>query len=460
MPYVYDPNLDEDNENEGNESGAPKLASGSSSNEAPSGAAPSQAGKELDTGSGYQNLDKYLSTNQSQQFGQQVLGKVGDKIDTAKQNQANASQDFQNKVQSANYTPDQEKINQTLANPTQGDAKDFQKWMSQSYEGPKSLAENQDSWNQYWSGTNQAQSESKALGSEAGRFSLLDSYFGRPQYNFGEKSLDNLLIQQSGTGRETRNLQNQAAQLRSQGEQQAKNLQGAAATRAGEVAQNRGQVNQAFNQAQDQAQGAINQTLSDAQAGRLAEQNAARQAMSQGQITRDQLAKLGLAEGQDLYNLDLGNYLTASPNLSREQVATDDQRARLDALSQLAGIEQSFLGGKQDMGSAYGFDQGRFQGDIQNTQNQMKDLEPQFSKGAMEAALNMGRAPVSDQNYFSFSNLLPSNDFNTNLDYIKQQRNKWAGDPAQQEKVAAIDRVLNAYNQYQGLNTGRRLGVV
>src|SRR4051812_29403483 len=110
-PYAYDPNLQDDDENQGGASGASpvQLAGGSSTAEQSGGgggAAPGSQDKKLNTGSGYQNLDKYLNTNQSQQFGQKVLGKVGDTLDTAKNNQMQASDQFKNQVQSANTTAD------------------------------------------------------------------------------------------------------------------------------------------------------------------------------------------------------------------------------------------------------------------------------------------------------------------------------------------------------------------
>lgn len=368
MPYVYDPNLDKDKEDQEGQlaSGASevKLAGGSSTSEAQGSEPNSTSGKELNTGSGYQNLDKYLSTNESQKFGNQVLGKVGETLDTAKQNQAQASDAFKNQVTKANYTPEQSQLGEVLANPSQANAKDFQNWMTQTYSGPKSIGESQNNWNKFWSGTNQANTNAKLLGSEAGRFSLLDTYFGRPQYNFGEKSLDNLLVQQGGIGRETRNLQNEATQLRSKGEEQAKNLQGFAANRAGEVNQSRENVNQAFNQAQGQAQQEVQNALQQSQSQRSAEQAALRSNLAQGRATQDQMAKLGLREGQELYNLDLAKYLSLNPNLTKEQVATDEQRARLNALSQLAGQQQTYLGAKENASNAYGFDSGRFQQDV------------------------------------------------------------------------------------------------
>lgn len=398
MPYVYDPNLDPDEEDQnGLPSGASevKLSEGSSSNEQmASGASPQGQQKELNTGSGYQNLDKYLNTNQSQQFGQKVLGKVEGTVDTAKQNQAQAADQFKNQVNTANYTPDQEKLNQTLASPEQGNPKDFQKWMNQSYEGPKSLAEDQNSWNKYWSGTNQANTNAKMLGTEPGRFSLLDSYFGRPQYNFGEKSLDNLLVQQSGLGKQTRNLQNQATLLKSQGEEQAKNLQGVAAQRSAQVDQSRNQVNDAFNQAETGIKDEIAKAVEQANLTRSSDQGAIRDAIANGYLSDDQLSRMGLSRGQKAYNLNLSDYLNIDPSaLTGEQVASDTQRSRINALAQLAGIDQTDLGEKQAMSDAYGFDSGRFLSDVggrenaYNTQNTALTTQAQNLQSELDKAI-------------------------------------------------------------------------
>jgi hypothetical protein len=375
MPYVYDPNLeqDKDSQNQAGQSGSVNLSQGSttpagttSSSASGQSQAPASGKKALDTGSGYQNLDKYLQTNQSQQFGNQVLGKVQGTLDSAKQNQSQATNQFTNAVNSSNSTPDQATVNDTIAKADPTQSQTFQGWMNQSYQGPKSLAEDQDAYNKYWSGTNQAQTNAQQLGSEAGRFSLLDSYFGKPQYNFGQKSLDNLLVQQSGLGSQTQNIQNQAAQLKSQGDAQAKTLQGVAATRAGQVDQNRQMVNNAFDAAQSQAQGAVNQTLTDAQAQRTAQQQKLQSDLTNGSLDDDELSSLGLQSGQNLYNTDLTKYMNSNSDpITKEQVATDDQRSRLNALSQLAGQSQSYLGDKQDLGKAYGFDLNKFNTDAQ-----------------------------------------------------------------------------------------------
>jgi hypothetical protein len=420
MPYFYDPNLDQENQNGGSATSA-QLAGGSSSNEAPtaSGASPSGQKKELNTGSGYQNLDKYLNTNDAGQFGQKVLGKVGDTISSAQQNQAQASDQFKNQVQSANYTPDQDKVNSAIAHPEQADAKQFQQWMKQSYQGPKSLAEDQKDWNQYWSGTNQAETNANLLGSEPGRFTLLDNYFGRPQYNFGQKSLDNLLVQQAGLGDQTKSLQNQAAQLRSQGEENAKSLQGVAAQRAGEVEQSKTGVNQAFNQAQGSAQDQIAQATQAANDARLAETNALKSNLTNNALTDDQLSKLGLTRGQNIYGMNLNDYFNVNQTpLSNEQVATDEQRTRLNALAQLAGQDQTYLGAHLDPAAAYGYDVNRLNTDVGRTQslyNQGLDQinqSLQSQNSSIQNSLNQGRhvtittngVPLTDQQIIDYQN--------------------------------------------------------
>jgi hypothetical protein len=447
VPFVYDPNLDHDkNEEQGIASGAPQIAQGSSSNEAPaaSGSTPT-AKKELNTGSSFQNIDKYLSTNQSQQFGNQVLGKVGDTLNTAKQNQADASQAFNSQVQSANYTPDQEKINQSLNKPEEANAKDFQKWMSQSYQGPKSLAEDQSDWNKYWSGTNQAQAQSKALGSDAGRFSLLDSYFGRPAYNFGEKSLDNLLVQQSGLGKETRDLQNQAAQLKSQGQAQATGLQNLAANRAGEVEQSRKQVNDAYGQAQTGAQDAISQATQAANVARMNEQNALRSALTSGSLSDAQLSQLGLSRGQNTYNLNLADYLSTGGALSNEQVASPEQRARINALSQLAGQQQRFLGDQLDPTASYSYDKNKMTTDAGAAQaklNQAMDQSKATLVGLVGDDVGKGypAANASPQEWYQyFKNYLNKRDSG-------QPVFRMGGEPDIRRAVSEYENAMNTYN--------------
>lgn len=383
MPYVYDPNL-EDDENEV-ASGAEVQISGASpttdsEGSDPNTSAPKKEG--ISTGSGFQNLDSYLNTNQSKEFGQQLLGKVGQEVETAKQNQTDAAEKFKKQAYDSSQTPTSEQVNSAIANPKTADKKQFQGWQSQSYQGPKSLAESADTWNQYWSGTNKANTQTKLLGSEAGRFSLLDSYFGKPNYSFGEKSLDNLLVQQSGLGKQTRDLQNQAAMLKSQGQEGAKDLQGYASERAGAVEQSRNDVLKAIgldaagNVLTGEQAGAIGQQykkVEDALAAANAERHEALERVksnaAKAKFTGDELSMLGLSDGEKIYNLNLGNYLTPGADLNKNQTMTPEERSYIQALSELAGITDTYASGSPEtISNPYSFDANRMRQDVQATQ--------------------------------------------------------------------------------------------
>lgn len=368
MPYFFDPNLDDENKN--NASGF--SISGASPTSDSTGAAQSNtAGKKgLNTGSGYQNLDKYLQTNQAKDFGGQVLGNVSSQVQNAGTQMNQAGEQFKNQVQSANQLPTEAQLNQSIAAPDKADKGQFKTWMTQSYSGPNNLADNQDTWNKYWSGVNQAQANTKLLGNEAGRFTLLDQFFGRPQYNFGEKSLDNLLVQQSGLGNQTQALKDQATQLKVQGKTGADELQGLASTRAGEVEQNRNNVRNTIGvDAQGQVitgdnagvlgkqYQQINDEVAQTNAERKAQQDYLTKSLASGSLTPDQMLALGLDPGQKLYNTDLSKYYTAGKDLDVNQVMTPEQRSYLQALSDLAGHPDDFAFGLSESPTeAYKYD--------------------------------------------------------------------------------------------------------
>lgn len=378
MPYFQDDNLlDKDKD-----PAQVQISGASPTTQGDGNLSPTQGGqkKPLDTGSGYQNLDSYLNSNQSQQFGQQVHDKVGGDVKAAQQNMQDAGNAFTTRVKEANNTPTSDQLNSSIANPTGADAKQFQTWENQSYQGPNSLAEDSGNYNKYWSGAGKANTSAQLLGSEPGRFTLLDSYFGKPSYNNGQKSLDNLLVQQSGLGQDTRNLQNQATSLKTTGANQEKQLAGVAANRAGEVDQSRkatraaiglddqgsviqganaGALGQSYQQALD-TQSSVNQ-------GRKSQQDSLTQSLGQNAFTQDQLNQLGLSQGQDLYGIDnLGKYVTLNPaELSRNQAFTPEQKARIQALQQLAGVQDDFASGSSDgVNDPYVFNKAGFQSDL------------------------------------------------------------------------------------------------
>lgn len=354
MPYYNDPNLEQDPNKD--QTNTPISGAAPTTDSSGSVAAPNQKG--LQTGSGYQNLDKYLQTNSNNGFGGQLGQKVQGQVDMAKQGiQAGADQ-FNSQVSSANKIPAQSDVNSAIANPTGANASDFQNWENQSYSGPNSLADSASAWNKVNSGISTAGTQAQLLGTEPGRFTLLDSYFGRPNYSFGQKSLDNALVQNAGVGGQTQAIQNQATALKAQGSQVSKDAQNTAAQRAGEVEQSAQGVRNAIGIDQNgqvvtgdkagaigKEEAAATQALTDQNAQRQAAVKAIQSGAGSNYFDADQLTQLGLSAGDHPYNLNLNDYIKSNPDLTLDQSLSPDQRARIQALDSLAGISDPFAQG-------------------------------------------------------------------------------------------------------------------
>ncbi len=373
MPYFQDPDLKNDQDDEMNQ---PKI-SGAAPSVAPGSGKQEQSKDKTTTGSGFQNLDNYLKGDTAKQFGSQVVGNVQNTVSQVGKDQDKAAGQFKQTVDDQSKTPGAEQIQSAIknagANTTADQAKQYQDWMKQSYQGPKSLAESQDAYAQFTGGTNKALAESNALGSEAGRFSLLDSYFGRPSYNFGEKSLDNLYVQQSGQGKNIKNVQNQAASLQAEGAEKATDLQNYAGQAVAKVANSaehaRNEVGSALGQQYQQVQDKV----AAANAQRKTDQSGIQQALATRSLTPEQMASLGIQGNPTLYNLDLNKYLTMGQDLTKNEVMTDQDRARYHALSQLAGTTDDFTTGAAGPTAAYSFDANRLNQDVQATGRQYQN---------------------------------------------------------------------------------------
>lgn len=393
MPYFNDINLKDDEQQTNNNptqiqiSGASPTTdnSGNMISSSPGSTNAGDTQKQLVTGSGYQNLDKYLNTNNAQQFGNQFYGNVQNDIDSAKKNQDSSASQFQDQVKGASQTPDMSQVNSEIANPTGADAKQFQGWENQTYQGPNNLAESPDLYNQYWSGTQKANTNATLSGSEPGRFTLLDSYFGKPDYSYGQKSLDNLLVQQSGLGQTQKGLQTQASQLTSAGNSQSNALTNQASQAAGQVensAQNvrnaigvdsTGQVVTDPTAAGYGALGsqytAINNATTQTNSDRAAQLAQINSDLTSGRISSDELGTLGIPNNLNTYNIDPTQYISAGNPLDKTQVMTPEQQAYIQALSQLSGVTDTFASGNLSKApDPYTFFGDKFKNDVNQAQ--------------------------------------------------------------------------------------------
>jgi len=375
MPYFTDYAKKEDEENPGQ-----LQISGASPTTDSSGAISQRtvagSGKGLVTGSGYQNLDKYIQNNQPQAFGQQVLGKVGSEVGAVQGNLGKIGE-AKTQIASQNKTPEQAQLNAAIANPVAADAKAWQNWLNQQYQGPTAVSD-VGAYNRLGSSTQKAQTSAGLLGNEAGRFSLLDTYFGRPNYNYGEKSLDNLLLQNAGVGRQSQGLQNQVTALKTAGKEAGIGLQNAITGTEQNVAQSRanargligidenGQVITGANAGAIGKQwSAVDQQIAEANAQRQAQQQEVLNNLQGHALTAAQLKQFGLQGGEQIYNVDPSQYFTKGSDLNKSQVMSANDLARIRALSQMAGVTDTYspteLTAKTD---PYGFNTAQFKNDI------------------------------------------------------------------------------------------------
>lgn len=405
-PYAFDL-IDEEKKKKEQEQqaqgefGAPAMTGGGGS--FTQGASPSQEKGANQQGSGFVNLDNYLNANKGSNFGSKFTGNVQSSVDTAKGaiNQG-ADQFSQASNQGATKWSDVQPKAQGMVsgagdNTSQADADQFKAWSNASYQGPESF--NSTAWGTRAQGAAQkAGQEAKALGTEGGRFALLEQYFGRPTYNTGQKTLDNALVQNTpGVAAKAQNLGNQAGALTSQYGQTAQSSNNlAASNRAAtqDTAKNsKDLVSQARSDFGTDLQGRYDTYKAD-----TGKWNDARRADIGDDTLDDDTRKLyGLNSGDSLYNVDLSKYLTDSPTASVGQFASDADYARYLALEKLAGEEPSGLlatdrakaGSGASMGKV-GVDTSRLKSDIASAQSgyasQNDSLNSQINQAQQQAA--------------------------------------------------------------------------
>lgn len=308
-------------------------------------------------GSGrFTNIQKYIQANLPQQ-GQQGLGeRIGEKIQTQasdvrkgieqargqfsqqlapeQQRLAGASQAIQSSIQTAQQNPNQlspEMLQQ------------FQMLREGTQQGPSEF--NASPLQQQQQALAQQAAKTRT---EADRFGLLRQYFGQPTYTRGQQRLDQLLLQASPGS--LRQLQMGAQQASKGTEQALSGAQSEAQSALQQLAQQRMAAQQ---QAQEQLgtartgeEEAISQAEQAEEARRKRLVESFSKAPGAAAITSSDLSSLGLDPTMRLYGLnpEMKTPEQLQLDVTRQQIATPEQQARLQALAQLGGVEESFLG--------------------------------------------------------------------------------------------------------------------
>lgn len=375
MADIYNPNKPkQDQEQLGQQQpaqGIQPISSGPTSNMGQSGASRTVSGSggggAQQQGSGaFTNFKKYIDANKDTNMGGQLAGEAQKKADAIQPEMGAA----------------QEQVKQQLG-AEQNRLGQYGQLSQQIQQDPTKLGQEQiGQFQQIYGGQAQTPNvdlsgiQQKAQGiqdiakqgtTEQGRFGLLKQFYGTPQYTTGQQRLDQLLLQanpgqaktlQSGlqnTAQQTlaalQGLQGQQTQaqqdiqnLAKQRQTEAQDLIGQEDTGSGLlgglVNQIKGETTAKQGQA-DTLRNALSTALSGKGFSTPEEQEAALKAVQAAGIDPSQIKtyNIGTTTGEDFHPEQFLNNL----NINNQTTANDQERARLNALYNIAGRQNTFL---------------------------------------------------------------------------------------------------------------------
>ncbi len=300
----------------------------------------------------FQNLTSYLNANKNYNAsGGGLAGQVNQNLynqgNQVNQNFQDAQNTYNQQVQAGTQQYDPNVVNSVLSNPyayTQqqqnpNTLQQYNQMLNAQYQGPTQLDAG---------GTLQAQAQNyqnltNQVGSENGRFNLLNQLYAAPGYSQGARSLDNLILQgnpnQLAQLQGARTMGNQLSGQLSQDKTQAANAAAQAqATTANTAAQTLGATNNAIT-GFDTQQAA---NVKDALANRDKQYNDVYGQLGNGSLDYNDAAKFGLlgagGTAPNIYNLKLPSYLTEATNQATNQnVASTADYNKIQALGSLLG---------------------------------------------------------------------------------------------------------------------------
>lgn len=464
------------------------------------------AGQQPTSSGSWTNLNSYLSANadQSQGMGQTLANTVGQSAQAAQGALSQNVNDFQNQYSSLPTQAQADtNIQSTLANPYQDTAgsapvTQYQGYLNNSYsygnpqaDGTTATSANPatlqtingaSGQNDYTNTQNAYTTASNNLAdtqSESGRDILLQNQYGSSgqQYNPGEQSFDQLLLQQNPSNQQA--LQSVYDQYNPTVGADTNTADAAFGTSKDLYNANNDAT--AYNQgwqgtlgniqtdAQNALQGAITSDTSDlsgrltsSQSSRDADYQAIQSGIASNQLTADQLQSLGVSPGTATYNVSGSPYL--SPEglpLNLNQVATDQDVANANAL-QLLAAGQSYgqsanlgllPGGIQAASPEYTFNNTGFgqatTAAQQSYQNQIASLAASLQGPQAQLAL-LQSDPNASANNGAGGTVSEIGSGGSNVNAIQTQENALAAQIAQIQAQQAALQASGGENTYFG----------
>jgi hypothetical protein len=377
MAYIFDPNLDDQQQQQMPQPGGPVGATGSQPVNQSS--QPNQPRQRSGSSGQFTNLQKYISANEGQNLGQKVSGKVGEEVSGAKAAQDSAQADFSSRVADNTVNYDQQlasraKTDAVGVRDDAGQKAAFQRMAGGQYQGPNQLSDLSEQYLGAQSKTQAAQQASGLGTTEQGQRSLLERYYNRPTYSGGEKNLDQLLVKGDRAGQQQLLAQQQeGAQLSNRFQ----NIQDLLAN----------QAQQARQTSQETAQRLQNEFLGDQ--GYLPQQLAQLQqrASDLDQQTKSNIANLGARlrsgegpqalRGRRMLDIDPAQFISQTGSPTASSAATQQEAANYQALNDLLNRVNTDIdvgqAGTFNPNSAYNLDLNRLLGALDTRQAQVID---------------------------------------------------------------------------------------
>lgn len=409
---AYLPENEQDRERRMQEQGAqgPQVASGPSGvitgGQSQAGAQPASKGPSKS--GAFTNLNAYIQSNKPQaaQLAENVAGNVAKQGESAKERVGHLQSAFNQQADQGSVQRNQGLVNEAASNATNfvqdsGKMDAFKRIRDATYKGPQAITD-VDGYTDAYNAVNNADKSVENTKSEAGRFSLVQDQFKKPSYSRGQQRLDQLLLQNSPEARQSfGDVQNRYSNLTSTLTGAQDQAASYANQRKAETEAARQDVQQAFGRMDDpstpenEAAGAFGglqnelnakvdqyktqqQALYDKIRKQIGAGGDVSSSMGMSEFDADTLAALGLKEGQKLYNVDLSQF---APQFNKDavnyqNVATPELYAKYSALSQLMGVNPTYLTDAKLAGTAPGVqvDRDRLAETIRNREAQYNEV--------------------------------------------------------------------------------------
>jgi hypothetical protein len=405
---------------------------------------PGQEKKSEKSSGQYANLQQYIQANQPQaqamgqkvsqgveQSGQEATQKV-EQFGTQKPSVA--AFDPNAYIQRAPELSQEEKTTYQTTKQTGG------------YTGPDSLEKVQ-GYTEAEKAAKAASEKAKLAGSETGQQELLRQTFARPNYTQGQTNLDQVLLGGNQQAKQSlSDLSSRYSDLYNVFNQKAEDV-GVGINQANQQAlANRQGIMQAETQAWTDLLNPLEQRAKQANIERPQVQQAIFDDVSDDLLLQDTLQRLGLSEGQKLYDLNLSNYL--NPNQTQvgiNDVANQQERQKYAALASLfEDPTRTQIGEQGNMIPEVSFNRQGFESDLAKRQAEY------------ETTLNKPSSVVNGKTIAEAKEMIPQ--IQAYIDSYKQ-----IGSGAALQTAAFYERelakIMEEQNSVMSYNPNRAIGV-